>query len=272
MKQRFMVTAVGGALLGLGGAAVLWARKGTRAAARPHASMHRTAGDMQFEPLLAGVSRAVLWGNPDRGPYAAFTRFEPDVHHRLHTHPHDISMVVLSGAYLYGTEQGTIRVAPLSFFLLPGGVPHWSGGDTNEGCLFFETSLGSFGADFSRKSGPAPALRTRARCIPPSVVGGPGRQLARYSGQPPLLGRPPVAGENDHGQHLDRVAVIVVVLGDFRLLHGHEIPHGIEPLLVCRVCHRPHCKRSAESKAASVCRRIGQKSPGLSDPGEPSSL
>src|SRR4051794_37223453 len=125
MKQRTMVTAVGGALLGLGGAATLWARRATRAGTRPSASMLRSAGELHFEPLIAGVSRAVLWGNPKRGPYAAFTRFEPNVHHRLHTHPHDISMVVLSGAYLYGTEEGTIRVAPLSFFLLPGGVPHW---------------------------------------------------------------------------------------------------------------------------------------------------
>ena len=31
--------------------------------------------EAKYKDVVPGVSRAVLWGNPDKGPYGAFTKF-----------------------------------------------------------------------------------------------------------------------------------------------------------------------------------------------------
>jgi mannose-6-phosphate isomerase-like protein (cupin superfamily) len=150
MKQGYVLGALGGVVLGMGGAALAWARRAAGTAAG-RTAMHRTAEQMSFTPIIRGASRAVLWGDPYRGAYAAFTRFEPGASHPLHRHPNDIMIVVLSGAYVYNTAEGSTRVGPRSFFFLPAGVPHTSGGDPLEGCLFFETSSGKFGLELLEK-------------------------------------------------------------------------------------------------------------------------
>src|SRR3954451_5317328 len=110
MKKRYTL-ALGAALAAIAGASV-FAMKRTRRGLRPgrHVALHGPADELEFEPIIPGVSRAVLWGDPDRGAYAAFSRFEPGAYHRLHTHPHDITLVVLSGAYIYGTDDEAVRV------------------------------------------------------------------------------------------------------------------------------------------------------------------
>ena len=103
-----------------------------------------SADEAQFKEAMPGVSRAVLWGNPDKGPYGAFTKFVPGFDAGMHTHTNDLRIVVLKGAYLYKDEAGEKRVGPGQFIQLPGGRKHWSGGDKQEGALFYEESSGKF--------------------------------------------------------------------------------------------------------------------------------
>jgi len=102
------------------------------------------AEDAKFKDVVPGVAKAVLWGNHDKGPYGAFTKFVPGFDAGMHTHTNDLRIVVLKGAYLYKDDAGEKRVGPGQFIQLPGGRKHWSGGDKQEGALFYEESSGKF--------------------------------------------------------------------------------------------------------------------------------
>jgi len=97
-----------------------------------------------FKEVVPGVSKAVLWGDHDKGPYGAFTKFVPGFDAGMHTHTNDVWIVVLKGAYLYKDEAGEKRVGPGDFIRIPGRHKHWSGGDAREGALFYEESSGKF--------------------------------------------------------------------------------------------------------------------------------
>jgi hypothetical protein len=97
-----------------------------------------------FKEVVPGVSKAVLWGDPDKGPYGAFTKFVPGFDAGMHTHTNDVWNVVLKGTYLYKDEAGEKRAGPGDFVRIPGGHKHWSGGDAKEGALFYEESSGKF--------------------------------------------------------------------------------------------------------------------------------
>ena len=70
---------------------------------------------------MGGVSMAVLWGDPDKGPHGTFTKFEPGYDAGMHTHTNDVWLVVIKGAYLYKDEAGEKRVGPGDFMRIPGG-------------------------------------------------------------------------------------------------------------------------------------------------------
>ncbi|GBC78524.1 hypothetical protein HRbin08_02020 [bacterium HR08] len=97
-----------------------------------------------FKEVVPGVSKAVLWGDHDKGPYGAFTKLVPGFDAGMHTHTNDVWIVVLKGAYLYKDDAGEKRVGPGDFIRIPGGRKHWSGGDAKEGALFYEESSGKF--------------------------------------------------------------------------------------------------------------------------------
>jgi quercetin dioxygenase-like cupin family protein len=106
--------------------------------------LHLKADELIYKETIPGASRAVIRGDPDKGAYTAFVRFAPGLRVPLHTHTHETTLVVISGAYLYGTEQGEIRVGAGQCITVPGGLPHWSGGDPREGALFYQHSLEPF--------------------------------------------------------------------------------------------------------------------------------
>ena len=93
---------------------------------------------------MAGVSMAVLWGDPDKGAHGTFTKFEPGYDAGTHTHTSDVWLVVIKGAYLYKDDEGEKRVGPGDFLRVPGGHKHWSGGDKAEGALFYQEGSGKF--------------------------------------------------------------------------------------------------------------------------------
>ena len=94
------------------------------------------------ESPSAGVSMAVLWGDPDKGPHGTFTKFTPGYDAGMHTHTNDVWIVVIKGAYLYKDDAGEKRVWPGDFLRVPGAHKHWSGGDKTEGALFYEEGSG----------------------------------------------------------------------------------------------------------------------------------
>jgi mannose-6-phosphate isomerase-like protein (cupin superfamily) len=103
-----------------------------------------SADEAKFREVVPGVSKAVLWGDHDKGPYGAFTKFVPGLDAGMHTHTNDVWIVVLKGAYRYKDDAGEKRVGPGDFIWIPGGMKHWSGGDATEGALFYEESSGKF--------------------------------------------------------------------------------------------------------------------------------
>jgi hypothetical protein len=103
-----------------------------------------SAEKADFKEMMPGVTRAVLWGNPDIGPHGAFTKLVPGFDAGTHTHTNDVWLVVLKGAYLYRDAAGEKRVGPGEFLRIPGAMKHWSGGDANEGALFYQESSDKF--------------------------------------------------------------------------------------------------------------------------------
>jgi quercetin dioxygenase-like cupin family protein len=95
-------------------------------------------------PMEKAVSMATIWGNPEKGAHATYTKFEPGYDAGMHTHTSDVWIVVIKGAYLYKDEGGEKRVGPGDFIRVPGGHKHWSGGDKTEGALFYEEGSGKF--------------------------------------------------------------------------------------------------------------------------------
>jgi quercetin dioxygenase-like cupin family protein len=96
------------------------------------------------EMAPGGAAMAIIWGDPDKGAHATFTKFPPGYEAAMHTHTNDVSIVVIKGAYLYKDDAGEKRVGPGEFLKVPGGHKHWSGGDKSEGALFYEEGSGKF--------------------------------------------------------------------------------------------------------------------------------
>ena len=106
----------------------------------------KLADQMEFKEVVPGVSRAVLWGNPDKGSYGALTKFKAGTTNALHTHPNDIHIVVLQGAYIDEVDGRKTKVGPGSYMLVPAGLKHVSGAEDET--LFLEQSAGKFGLSF----------------------------------------------------------------------------------------------------------------------------
>ncbi|WP_083908705.1 cupin domain-containing protein [Thioalkalivibrio thiocyanodenitrificans] len=97
-----------------------------------------------FQEVVPGMSRAVLWGDHDKGPYGAFTEFDPEFDSGPHMHANDILIVVIQGFYLYHDDTGEKRLGPGDFMRIPGGTKHRGGGDKKWGVVFYEASDGRF--------------------------------------------------------------------------------------------------------------------------------
>jgi quercetin dioxygenase-like cupin family protein len=91
-----------------------------------------------------GVSRATIWGDPEKGAHATLTKFKPGYDAAEHTHTNDVTIVVIKGAYLFKDAAGEKRVGPGDCLKIPGGHKHSSGGDKTEGALFYESGTAKF--------------------------------------------------------------------------------------------------------------------------------
>ncbi len=105
-----------------------------------------------FRFMGVGASRAGVWGDADKGPYGAYTRFSPGFVAPLHHHTSDMNFMVLRGAYLYKPESGPEqRIESGSYIFIPAGAPHECSADAREGVLFYDVSPGKFDVVVGRR-------------------------------------------------------------------------------------------------------------------------
>jgi quercetin dioxygenase-like cupin family protein len=143
MKKSLIVSGVAALVIAAASTGVGHAQKAS--STKKKSVIYVAADKAKFkESPAAGVSMAVLWGDPDKGPHATFTKFTPGYDAGMHTHTSDLWIVVVKGAYLYKDDAGEKRVGPGEFLRVPGGHTHWSGGDKTEGALFYEEGSGKF--------------------------------------------------------------------------------------------------------------------------------
>jgi len=109
------------------------------------AAVHVDPAKATYKELVPGVSAAVVWGDLEKGPYAAFIKFAPGHRDALHTHTNTSRLVVLKGAYVHKPEKGgEVRVGAGQYLLIPGGDRHTTESDAKEGALFYLESDGGF--------------------------------------------------------------------------------------------------------------------------------
>ena len=142
MKRRVSgITAIGFLVIG--------ALLTVAAAQEKSEAVHVDPAKATFKDLAPGASASVVWGDMEKGPYGAYTKFTPGSNFALHTHTSDIRIVVLKGAYMYKPENGKeMRVGAGQYIFVPGGSRHSSGGDPKAGALFYQESTGKFDLNF----------------------------------------------------------------------------------------------------------------------------
>ncbi|HEV8177571.1 MAG TPA: DUF4437 domain-containing protein [Gemmatimonadales bacterium] len=109
----------------------------------PAAALNWTDLDPSGAP---GVKVADLWGNHQRGAFGAFFKLPAGFAAPLHTHSHDIKVVIVSGTYIQAPEEKPeFRLGPGSYLMQPGGnYRHTTRCDQASECLFFVESNGAF--------------------------------------------------------------------------------------------------------------------------------
>ena len=110
----------------------------------------KPAADLTWSDLdptgAPGVKIATLWGDAAKGAYGAFFKLPAGFAVPLHTHTHDIKVVIVSGTYIQVPDgKPEFRIGPGSYFLQPGGdYRHTTSCDPASECVFFAESDGKF--------------------------------------------------------------------------------------------------------------------------------
>ena len=110
----------------------------------------RSAADLRWTDLdpagAPGVKVADLWGDHAKGAFRAFLKLPAGFAAPLHTHTHDMKVVMVSGTYLQAPEgKPEVRLGPGSYMFQPGGnYRHTTACDKASDCVFFVESNGAF--------------------------------------------------------------------------------------------------------------------------------
>lgn len=109
------------------------------------------AADMKWTDLdptgAPGVKVADLWGSHAKGgAFGALFKLPAGFAAPLHTHTHDIKVVIVSGTYIQAPEgRPEFRIGPGSYFMQPGGdYRHTTTCGKAADCVFFVESGGAF--------------------------------------------------------------------------------------------------------------------------------
>lgn len=125
-----------------------------------HKAVIMPAADLKWteiDPATPGTQIADVWGDHTKGAFGAFIKFPAGFSAPLHTHTHDIKLVVVSGTWIHGPEgKPEVRLGPGSYFMQPGGnYRHTTACDQASECLTFIQSNGKF--DLKPVGGAKPA-------------------------------------------------------------------------------------------------------------------
>jgi len=106
------------------------------------------AGDLKWMDLAGapGVKVADLWGNHASGAFGAFFKLPAGFAAPLHTHTHDMKVVIVSGTYIQVPDgKPEFRLGAGSYFMQPGGTyRHTTSCGADADCVFFVESRGAF--------------------------------------------------------------------------------------------------------------------------------
>jgi hypothetical protein len=108
------------------------------------------AADLKWSDLdpsgAPGVKVADVSGDHRTGAFGAFFRLPAGFAAPLHTHTHDMKLVIVSGTYIQGPDgQAEFRLGPGSYLLQPGGeYRHTTSCAQSSECVFFVESDGAF--------------------------------------------------------------------------------------------------------------------------------
>ena len=99
-----------------------------------------------LDPGAPGVKVADLWGNHAKGAFGALFKLPAGFTAPLHTHTHDIKVLIVSGTYIQAPEgKPEFRLGPGSYVFQPGGnYRHTTTCDTASDCVFLVESKGPF--------------------------------------------------------------------------------------------------------------------------------
>jgi quercetin dioxygenase-like cupin family protein len=96
-------------------------------------------------PNTGGVTRAVLWGDPDKGAYGALQKFPAGTKFPLHYHSNPVKIIVISGTWLYTPEGGSEnKLGPGSYLWHDAKDKHMSGAAEGSDCEVFIEQSGKF--------------------------------------------------------------------------------------------------------------------------------
>ncbi len=123
--------------------------KATAAKAAESRLVVMPAGDIKWTDLgpgAPGVKVADLWGNHAKGAFGALFKLPAGFAAPLHTHTHDMKVVILSGTYVQAPDgKPEFRLGPGSYFFQPGGnYRHTTTCDKASDCVFLVESNGPF--------------------------------------------------------------------------------------------------------------------------------
>jgi quercetin dioxygenase-like cupin family protein len=148
MKSRILLTVA--TLLAVAAHVSAQAPAATRTSTDAGRLVVKPAADLTWTDLdpkgAPGVKVAKLWGDHTKGAFGAFFKLPAGFAVPLHTHTHDIRVVIVSGTYIQGPEgKPEFRIGPGSYFLQPGGTyRHTTRCDPASECLFYAESNGKF--------------------------------------------------------------------------------------------------------------------------------
>src|SRR6185436_7766286 len=152
MRPRHVVTAGMTVALVLAALAPGFGQTSVKPAQKPAESklVVMPASDMKWTDLdptgAPGVKVADLWGNHASGAFGALFKLPAGFAAPLHTHTHDMKVVIVSGTYVQAPEgKPEFRLGPGSYFMQPGGnYRHTTTCDKASDCVFLVESKGPF--------------------------------------------------------------------------------------------------------------------------------
>ena len=112
--------------------------------------MHIAGTDLKWTDLdptgAPGVKVADLWGDHQKGSFGAIFKLPAGFAVPLHTHTHDMKVVIVSGTYIQGPDgKPEFRLGSGSYLMQPGGnYRHTTSCDAASDCVFFVESDGPF--------------------------------------------------------------------------------------------------------------------------------